>query len=203
VTAPAASTLAVELLVRDRLALVVGCGAEAESKIARLLDAGARVRVVSEGAAISEHVHALATRGSIELVDRALLPADLEDACVVFVATELEALGAELAEAARGSGRLVSTLDRPEASTFVNPAVVRANGVAIAISTGGTIPSLAKRLRVEFERLLSDAELGRFVAEVRDRRGSKPRGERSAEGKRLLEGFGIDWKIEYPDWFRR
>jgi precorrin-2 dehydrogenase/sirohydrochlorin ferrochelatase len=180
-----AATIPVEVLVRGRRCVVVGGGHEAESKVRRLLAAGARVEWfdetrTDEGAA-DPGVTTLAT---------APTASELEGAAVVFLSTAFEELGARAAETARARGTLVCTLDRPEHATFVNPAVVDGAGVRLAISTGGASPALAKRLREELGRLFSDPALGAFVDRLAQARARLPRGQRgslqgSAAGLRL------------------
>jgi siroheme synthase-like protein len=196
------STLPVEVLVRGRRALVVGGGAECASKVRRLLEAGAIVRVVTGGAGAGAEILE-ASGGRAEICERPFSRDDLEGACVVFVAPAFDALGRELADEARRSGRLVSTLDRPEASTFINPAVARRSGLSIAISSGGAAPALVKRLREDLESILARAELGAFVSALASRRAALPRGARGASAGELVKGFRLTARLAFPRWFER
>jgi len=197
------STLPVEVVVRGRKAVVIGASGEIVSKVHRLLEGGADVVVVTHGTHVDPAIASLAHDGAVQVLDRSFDAADLEDAAVVFVATELDALGASLAKDARTSGRLVSTLDRPEASTFINPAVARRNGISFAISTGGAVPGLVKILRREIERTLNRPKVGAFVAELTRARARLPRGERGREAQKLLRGLSLDVRFTYPLWFRK
>jgi siroheme synthase-like protein len=197
------ATLPVEVLVRGRKALVIGASGEIASKVHRLLEGGADVLVVTNGTAIDPAVASLAAAGALRLERRDFDASEVADAAVVFVATELESIGAALAADARGTGRLVSTLDRPEASTFINPAVARRNGISFAISTGGAVPGLVKILRRELERALGRPKVGAFVAEVTRARARLPRGERGREAQKLLAGLSLDVRWTYPLWFRK
>src|SRR5207302_1624230 len=49
---------------------------------------------------------------------------------------------------------LVNTADQPTRCDFIMPAVVRRGDIAIAISTGGTSPGLAARLRHKISRFI-------------------------------------------------
>lgn len=199
--ADAIDTLPVELVVRGRRAVVVGAFGECVSKIERLALAGADTIVFAEGEPIDDRVVELAREGRIALADRPYTPADARDACVVFVATSLEHVGAALFADARANGRLVSTLDRPEHSTFINPAVARGAGIRIAISSGGAAPALVRALRQQFDKLLDDTRLQRFVDVLSERRAAAPRGTRGEAMRDLLEGFEVRLGVAFPRWF--
>jgi precorrin-2 dehydrogenase/sirohydrochlorin ferrochelatase len=196
------TTLPIELIVEGRRALVIGASGECVPKIRRLIEAGASVSVVTANAPVDPEVTSLATTGAIDLCDRAFAPSDAANAVVIFVGTEHGELGASLASEARAERRLVSTLDRPEASTFINPAVARGNGVSIAISSGGRAPGLVRALRESIGRAISDATFGAFIREVGLRRAAEPRGKRSSAMRTLLEGFTVELRCTYPAWFR-
>jgi precorrin-2 dehydrogenase/sirohydrochlorin ferrochelatase len=189
--------LTVELLVEGRVALVVGAGDEVAAKAARLVDGGAIVRVVtpSPDARVAE----LAAAGQLELRRRAFEAADLDGAFVVFVAPSEVDLGASLAS----QGRLVSTIDRPEASTFTSVAVLEASGLRVTIGTAGASPGLARRLREDLAALLAEPRLGRFVAMLGRARAALPRGERARAMGAAVEGFRLSGALAFPAWFER
>lgn len=197
----AIDTLAIELVVRGRRAIVIGASGECVSKVERLALAGADVRVFPEGEPIDPKVAALAAAGEVAIEERAFEVRDVDGAAVVFVSPSMETLGAELAAGARTRGTLVSTLDRPESCTFINPAVARGAGLRVAISSGGAAPALVRTLRAELERVLDDPKLARFVAELGARRAALPRGARGEAMKALLEGFEAHLRVAFPAWF--
>ena len=132
--------------VAGRPALVVGAGELVLAKVERLLAAGALVTVCAPGE-VAPGVAELAVSRRITLVHRAPAEPEVAAAVVIFVAPEEEAIADALAARARREGRLVSTIDRPERSTFVSPAVTEASGVIVTVATDGVSPGLAKRLR--------------------------------------------------------
>lgn len=199
----AIDTLPVEVIVRGRQAIVIGASGECVSKIERLVVAGADTLVFPEGEPIDARVADLAREGRLTIADREFDRADVDGACVVFVAPSLEHVGAALVADARIRGTLVSTLDRPEHSTFINPAVARGAGLRIAISSGGAAPALVRGLRQQFDEMLDDIELARFVKELGARRAAAPRGERGAAMRALLEGFEVRLRVVFPSWFDR
>src|SRR5580704_7309339 len=118
--------LPIELDVAGREALVVGAGAEALSKVDRLIDAGARVTVIAERDPGPE-LEARAADGRIALLAREATDADLAGKVIVFVAPPTTAGGEARSlrwhAAARAGGGLFCAIDRPEACTFVNAAI--------------------------------------------------------------------------------
>ena len=59
-----------------------------------------------------------------------------------------------VADLARDRGTWVNAADRPNDCSFILPAIARSGPVTIAVSTDGTSPSLAQRLRDEVRQLL-------------------------------------------------
>jgi precorrin-2 dehydrogenase / sirohydrochlorin ferrochelatase len=198
--------LPIELDVAGREALVVGSGAEIVAKIDRLIEAGARVTVIAEGDP-GEAVEERARRGAITLLRRALEDADLDGKAVTFLSPfttpEGEARARRLHAAALRDGRLVCAVDRPEASTFASAAVVRASGLTMTVSTGGASPALARRLRQDLEAIFGDPRVARFVDALRAAREALPRGERAARMGEAVEGFALQARLRFPDWFER
>ena len=134
--------------------LVVGAGPVAARKVSGLAAAGAVVRVVApdvsgamEGEVAAGHVEALSRRP--------FRPSDLEGVRLVVTATGTDT-DHEVATAATGAGIWVNAADRPGDCSFILPAVARNGSVSIAVSTDGTSPALAQRLRDEAGGLLSD-----------------------------------------------
>jgi precorrin-2 dehydrogenase/sirohydrochlorin ferrochelatase len=199
-------TFPVELDLRGREALVVGSFAEMVRKIQHLLDADARVTVVTEAeSAPTPALSALA--GRLTLLTRRASDADLEGKVVAFLAPwstpEDEARARRWHATAVRQGTLLCTVDRPETSTFVSPAVVEAPGLRMRFASGGRSPGLLRRVREDLEVLFSDPRFGRFVDELARRRAALPRGERAARMAEVLRGFAIEAHLRFPDWFER
>lgn len=126
-------------------ALVVGAGRVGSRKAARLLSAGADVRIVSltrtpeieELERSAHNLHVIIGPYASELLDRATY---------VVAATNDAATNARIASDARSRRLLVNVSDRPELGTCVTPAVHRAGDLTIAVSAGG-VPTVAVRVR--------------------------------------------------------
>ena len=94
-------------------------------------------------------VHQLANEGAITLELREYTPADLEGRLLVVAATEDTPLNVEIYRRAEERAMLVNIVDVPPLCNFILPAIVRSGPIAIAISTSGASPALAKRLKRE------------------------------------------------------
>ena len=172
------------LKLSARPCLVLGAGTIAESKIAGLLEAGGRVRVVAPEA--TPQVRSWAQSNSIEWHQRSFQPDDLTGMFLVVAATSSAELHQRIFEEATRRGVLCNIVDVPALCDFYYPAVVQRGALQIAISTAGKSPALAQRLRKQLEEQFGPefeewlAQLG----EVRDRlQSSKLDPE---ERKRLL-----------------
>ncbi len=131
----------------NRSCLVVGAGPVGLEKIEGLLAAGANVTVVAPEAV--EEVRALAAEGSIEWLERVYATRDLERRFLVVAATEQTDLNVGIFRDAEDRAMLVNVVDVPPLCNFILPAIVRSGPIAIAISTSGASPALAKRIKRE------------------------------------------------------
>ncbi|HEY6268048.1 MAG TPA: bifunctional precorrin-2 dehydrogenase/sirohydrochlorin ferrochelatase [Candidatus Acidoferrum sp.] len=137
------------LNLSNRPCLVVGAGAIAESKIASLLDAGGRVRVVAPQA--TPQVCAWAQSRALDWHQRPFEPADLDGMFLVIAATSSTELHERIFEEATRRAVLCNIVDVPPLCDFYYPSVVQRGALQIAISTAGQSPALAQRLRKQLE----------------------------------------------------
>ena len=161
-------TLPIFLDLQGRRALLVGGGAAALPKARLLLAAGAELHVVASNT--DAELRRWADEGRITLSTRAFKASDLEGVRLA-IASASEAENQALAEAAAARRIPVNVVDRPELSSFLMPAIVDRDDVVVAISTHGSAPVLARRLRRTVEALLP-ARLGQLAAFARRYRGA-------------------------------
>ena len=131
--------------------LVVGGGEIATRKVQGLLEAEARVVVVSPH--LSQPLADLTAQGLIGYRSRPFRADDVVDCALVIGATDQPDVNMAVYKAARDHHVWVNIVDTPEACDFIAPAIVRRGDLQIAISTGGQSPTLAKRIRVQLEEL--------------------------------------------------
>jgi siroheme synthase-like protein len=135
--------------MQQRPCLVVGGGAVAERKIASLLEAGANVTVVSPD--ITDNIARWWKQGSIHLQARRYRAGDTVGFRIVFAATDDADLNDVVFRECRNSGVWINAADDPSHCDFILPSVLRRGDLAIAISTGGESPALARTIRDELE----------------------------------------------------
>jgi len=148
------------LMLCDRQALVVGGGEPAARKMELLLSAGARVSLLAER--VNGEIAQLIADGRISWAGGSFDDGDLEGMSLVIVASDDEALQARVSAAAQARSVPVNVVDRPALSTFTMPSIVERGPVTVAVSTGGSAPALARKVRAEIERALP-AALGRVA----------------------------------------
>ena len=140
--------------IAGRTAVVIGAGKVGEGKIEGLLRGGARVRVISMTA--TETVQGWAADGRIELELRAYDSTDLDGAFLVVAATEDNATNVRVFEDAEARQMLCNVVDVTHLCNFILPSIVRRGDLAIAVSTGGASPAMARRIRLSLEQCYGD-----------------------------------------------
>lgn len=135
--------------IAGRRCVVVGGGSVAERKVERLLACGARVEVV--GRCLTTALAEMKEEGKILHRDAEYDEAHLRDAFLVIGATDDGEVNGRIARDARTKGIPVNIVDDPALCDFILPSIVERGDLAIAVSTGGRSPALAKKIRREME----------------------------------------------------
>lgn len=135
--------------VAGRECVVVGGGEVAARKVESLIEAGAKVTVVSPR--LSPPMRRMADAGHATHIARDYQSGDMAGCVLVYAATDDSRLHRELAAEARALGIPINVVDVPELCTFIAPAVVKRGALQIAISTSGASPAFAARMRRELE----------------------------------------------------
>jgi uroporphyrin-III C-methyltransferase/precorrin-2 dehydrogenase/sirohydrochlorin ferrochelatase len=153
--------------LKGRRAVVVGGGPEAARKAGLLRRAGADLLVVA--GLIDPAMAELVRREGCRHQPGPFEPGLLDGAALVISASGNDRLDEMVAAAARERGILVNVVDRAELSGFVMPALVDRSPVVIAVSTGGTSPTLAQMVRERIEAALPPrlADLARLAGALR------------------------------------
>ena len=94
---------------------------------------------------------------------------DLDGTFLVIAATSDREVNRRVFRAAEQLGKLCNVADVPELCNFILPAVHREGPIAVAVSTGGASPALAKRLRSQIAELVrpEHAELAEELRALR------------------------------------
>jgi uroporphyrin-III C-methyltransferase/precorrin-2 dehydrogenase/sirohydrochlorin ferrochelatase len=165
--------------------LIVGGGEVALRKLSLLERTGANITLVAPE--IAPEVMQRAAAGKLKLAIREFAPDDLDGARLVIVATSRRAVNRWIANLSESRHIPVNVVDDREASRFIVPAIVDRGAVLVAISTAGTSPVLARRLRERLEALIP-AKIGvlaSWLKALREPARQKLRG--TAERRRFFE----------------
>src|SRR4051794_14252712 len=157
------------LKLRGRKCLVVGGGAIGLEKVEGLLACDGDVTLVAPDA--GPELEELAREGSIEWERREYAgAADLEGAFMVIACTDDTDVNIAVFDDAERRAMLVNIVDVPPLCNFILPAIVRTGPLAIAISTAGASPALAKRMKREISELFGE-DYARLAIVLNDARG--------------------------------
>lgn len=139
------STLALNIRMRDRRAVIIGGGAVALRKIRTLLAAGAAVRVVAM--TVSSEIASLRDAGGISVRIGSYRAEDLDDAFFVVAATDDAGVNRRVCDDASRRGILAADAGNPVAGDCAFPALLQRGDLEIAVSTGGRCPTFAAQVR--------------------------------------------------------
>ena len=157
------------LKLTGRRCLVVGGGDVGLEKVEGLLACDGDVTLLAPDA--HPELESLAAEGSIAWERRAYAgPADLDGVFMVIAATNDSEVNIRVFDDAEKRAMLVNVVDVPPLCNFILPAIVRSGPLAIAISTAGASPALAKRMKREVSELFGE-EYARLAVILNDARG--------------------------------
>jgi precorrin-2 dehydrogenase / sirohydrochlorin ferrochelatase len=156
------------LRLTGRRCVVVGGGDVGLEKVEGLLACDADVTLIAPHAIAP--LRDLADEGSIAWERRPYATGDLEATFMVVAATSDTDVNIRVFEDAERRAMLVNVVDVPPLCNFILPAIVRRGPLAIAISTAGASPALAKRLKREIGAVYGEP-YARLAVILNDARG--------------------------------
>jgi siroheme synthase-like protein len=142
------------LRLSGRTSLVVGGGEIGLEKVEGLLACGGDVVLVAPQA--HEALQELAAEGSIVWHQREYQAEDLDGCLIAIAATDDTEVNIQVFNDAEQRAMLVNVVDVPPLCNFILPAIVRTGPLAVAISTAGASPALAKRMKREISELFGE-----------------------------------------------
>jgi siroheme synthase-like protein len=156
------------LKLTGRRCLVVGGGDVGLEKVEGLLACDGDVVLVAPEA--HPELERLAAEGSIDWLRREYEAADLDRCLIAIAATDDSEVNIRVYDDADRRAMLVNVVDVPPLCNFILPAIVRTGPLAVAISTAGASPALAKRMKREISELFG-AEYAELAVMLNDVRG--------------------------------
>jgi len=187
--------------ISGRRCVIVGGGTVAERKVRRLLECGARVEVVS--VTLTAVLDVLKQEGRIVHHEADYDGTQLHGAFLVIGATDNSTVNERVYRDARAGRILANIVDQPRLCDFILPSLVERGDLAIAVSTSGRSPALAKQIRTELEDRYGPEYgiLAGLLGELRDRvlAGGRPADENREKFEALLASDILE-KIRARRW---
>jgi siroheme synthase-like protein len=143
--------------------LVIGAGQIGARKARQLIEAGARVTV------ISEEILAPLPEGVARIENRKYARGDMRGFSLVVSATGDPLVNDDVVEEAKTERLWLNVVDDPGRSSFYFMALHRQGEVTVAVSTDGAAPALAQEIRTLIAEALPN-NLARVASTLRDER---------------------------------
>lgn len=186
------------LNIFGRLCVIIGGGSVAERKVRGVLAASGRVRVVSP--ALSPELSLLVAQQRIEWWQKTYSVSDLDDAFLVFAATDSATVQEAIYRDAQAARVLVNIADAPALCDFQVPATIRRGDLTLAVATNGKSPAVAAMVRRRLEREFGGeyALLTRLAGVLRDQILAEGRDSDATKilFQKILHDDIVDWLRE-------
>jgi siroheme synthase-like protein len=143
-------TYPINLVLEDKLVVLVGAGSEIARKVEGLLEVGARLKVIAPTA--HPQIQQYAAEKKLAWLKRPYQPGDLAGAAMIIAAAGDQSVHDQVWAEGQANGQLVNVMDVVPQCNFHATSVVRQGQLTISIGTGGAAPALAVSLRKRFEK---------------------------------------------------
>lgn len=138
----------VMLQLKGRRCVIIGAGPVGQRKLQSLLPTGAKIILIAPEA------DRLNLPPEITIINRIFRDTDLDDAALVFAATDSVLINKQISEAAHKRMIPVNIADDPQTSDFTLPAVARHGDLTVTVGTAGRSPAAAALIRDTLEDCL-------------------------------------------------
>ena len=148
--------LIVDLHLKGNLAIVVGSGNEGMKKVTSLLTQDCRILVISNNS--NAQIEKYVKQGKIKFKKTKLNDGSFLSKYkpyLVMATTNDKVLNRKIVQKARKMKSYAYASDDPEISDFAHPSVINiADTLQVAISTGGSSPAMARKIKIKTESFL-------------------------------------------------
>lgn len=141
--------------LKDQHCLIIGGGEIAARKIRLLVQAGAKITVISK--AFCPDIMAMQSSFGLILQQQEFTASDFSHFRLIISATENKILNQWVAETAQEQGIPINVVDNPALSSFIFPAIVDRSPLIVAVSSGGVAPVLSRLIRAKIEAVIPPA----------------------------------------------
>ena len=148
--------LIVDLHLKGNLVIVIGSGNEGMKKVNSLFTQDCKILVISDKS--NSQIEKYVKQGKIQFKKTKLNDATFLSKYkpyLVMATTSDRTLNRKIVEKARRMKSYAYASDDPEVSDFAHPSVINiADTVQVAVSTGGSSPAMARKIRLKMESFL-------------------------------------------------
>ena len=192
----------VDLNLRNKTAIVIGGGNEAQKRVNSLLNQECEILVISDS--INSQISKLAKSNKIKIRKQKIMDttfiAKLKPD-IVITTTSDKKLNQKIIKVAKKKNILAYSSDNPEESDFANPAIIDfENIIQIAIFTGGQSPAMSKKLRIKseilFKKIITKQDISQIKVQKIARKLAKEIIPTQIERKAYLHSIMNDKKVE-------
>ena len=146
----------VDLHLKGNLVIVVGAGNEGLKKVNSLLTQDCEILLISENS--NSQIEKFVKQGRIKFkkikVNNTSFLSKYKPYLVMATTTD-RALNRKIVQRARKMKAYAYASDDPDISDFAHPSVINiADTIQVAVSTGGSSPAMAKKIRIKTESFL-------------------------------------------------
>jgi len=191
------TTLALNIRMEGKHAVIVGGGTVALRKLRTLLAAGALVRVVA--LAICTEISILKKSNDFEIKLGNYVESDLSNAHLVIAATDNILVNEQVCADARARRILVAVADNPGLGDCTFPAILHRGALEIAVSTGGRCPTFAADVRDRIAGIIG-TEYGTILDQLAvEREKLLTNGSSSTYNSQVLRSLATKLLAEHTD----
>ena len=192
----------IDLNLKGNLAVVVGGGAEGLKKVNSLLTQDCKILVISDG--LNTQLKKLVTKKKIKFKKIKLSNANFLSKykpILVMAATDDKELNRKIVQKAKKMRCYAYAADDPDVSDFAHPSVINIEDtIQIAISTGGRSPAMARKLKLQaekiFKKVIKKEDIYQIKLQKIAREAAKKKISTQIDRKKFLYSLINDNKIK-------
>lgn len=192
----------VDLNLRNKTAIVIGGGNEAQKRVNSLLNQECDILVISDS--INSQISKWAKSNKIKIrkqkiTDTAFIAKLKPD--IIITTTNDKKLNQKIIKVAKKKNILAYSSDSPQESDFSNPAIINfENIIQIAIFTGGQSPAMSKKIKNKsekfFKKIITKQDISQIKIQKIARNLAKKTIPTQIQRKAYLQSIMNDKKIE-------
>ncbi len=186
--------------LKDKEITILGGGRVCYRKCKKLLEFGARVKIVSPEIVDEFEELKLIYKDSLNFVYDLYKEEYIVGSFLVIAATSSKEINKEIVKRSKDLNILVNSADGREDSDFITTSIINNDNLTISICTGGRFPALSKKIRKDMEEKYSryDKEYMEILEEIRYKIIEKHPDDKSEIMDKLLD-LDIDGLRKYKN----